>query len=416
MERTSALFRGARGLPLDFGAELVTVLNQQLGDPVFRLSPGFASDLPIAPLSEHLESLGRQALDNARTGFDKVQFEVTSSERSRVFETVAVVFQKSDSHVSWRMGSLGLDVCSSVIAALWEVWQVTEGQCSLGASTPGRWGRRGHTIDRLISDTPAKWRRKARRDLLGIAPVQWFGSAFVDAFGGDSVFEGLPDGWAEKVAPGLWKVFGVEDPQDPDAFEVERWSDRERALIEALGPQFFFNVETGELATEFVEIPVATQYPVYLWDDAANELVIHEPDGSTRPANLRQSEGSDSAEEAGRVGPPGLVPVVVNRMVELMGDVFVDDDQLYWVEQHLQVIPSLDDSWVEAFSVWLGEHVITGILDAKWLERDGRWVVSSSRGVFDPDPVVRATIGSEARGESRVMTRAACEAMGIPLP
>ena len=66
--------------------------------------------------------------------------------------------------------------------------------------------------------------------------------------------------------------------------------------------------------------------------------------------------------------------------------------------------------------MWLGEHVIAGILDAEWLERDGRWVVSSSRGVFDPGPVVRATIGSEARGESRVMTRAACEAMGIPLP
>ena len=172
-------------------------------------------------------------------------------------------------------------------------------------------------------------KRAQKRDLLGIAPVQWFGSAFVDAFGGDSVFEGLPDGWAEKVAPGLWKVFGVEDPEDPDAFEVERWSDRERAVIEALGPEFFFNVETGELATEFVEIPIATQYPVYLWDDAANELVIHEPDGSTRPANLSQPEGSDSAEEAGRVGPPSLVPVVVNRMVELMGDVFVDDDQLY---------------------------------------------------------------------------------------
>lgn len=258
-------------------------------------------------------------------------------------------------------------------------------------------------------------KRTQKGDLLGIAPVQWFGSAFVEAFGGDAVFEGLPDGWAERVGPGLWKVFGVEDPEDLDAFVVDRLSDRERSLIETFGPQFFFNVETGELATEFVEIPIASQYPVYLWDQAAGQVVIHETDGSTRPANL------DSATSASQVvtapaGPRDLAPVVVNRMTELMGDVFVDDDQLYWVEMHLQVIPSLDDSWVDAFSVWLGEHVMKGILDAAWVDRDGRWVVSSSRGEFDPEPVVRATVGSEARGESRVMVSAACEAMGIPLP
>lgn len=416
MDRTSALFRGARGLPLDFGAELVTVLNQQLGDPVSRLATGTEGQGPLWSLNEHLEYLRKEAESSEKYGSLRASFGINASGRAKVFESVRAVFQGRDSHVSWKIGSQSLDAAVATVDALTDNWQAEEGGCSLGASTADRWGKRDLEIHKSDLNRHQQNLRWVKRDLFGIAPVQWFGSAFVEAFGGDSVFEALPDGWAEKVAPGLWKVFGVEDPEDPDAFEVERWSDRERALIEALGPEFFFNVETGELATEFVEIPIATQYPVYLWDDAANELVIHEPDGSTRPANLSQSEGSDSAEEAGRVGPPDLVPVVVNRMVELMGDVFVDDDQLYWVEQHLQVIPSLDDSWVEAFSVWLGEHVIAGIVGAEWVERDGRWVVSSSRGVFDPDPVVRATIGSESRGESRVMTRAACEAMGIPLP
>ena len=85
---------------MDFGAQLVTDLNTQLGDPVARLPPGFASDLPVRTLSEHLENLGRQAFDNAVTGYDTVRFKVTSSERSKVFDLVSVVFQKPDSRVS----------------------------------------------------------------------------------------------------------------------------------------------------------------------------------------------------------------------------------------------------------------------------------------------------------------------------
>lgn len=416
MDRTSGHLRGARGVPLDRAARLISVLNEQLGDPVSRLAIGADGQGPFWSLDEHLEYLENELQSSAKKGPLELSFGVNASRRSKVFESVRMVFQGMDSYVSWKLGSQSLDAAMATVDAVIALWQVEEGGCSPGASTADRWDKRDLEIRKSDLDRHQQSLRWIKRDLFGIAPVQWFGSAFVEAFGGDSVFEGLPDGWAEKVAPGLWKVFGVEDPEDPEAFVVERWSDRERALIEALGPEFFFNVETGELASEFVEIPIATQYPVYLWDELAGELVVHEPDGSTRPANLSQSEGSASAVEAGRVGPPNLVPVVVDRMAELMGDVFVDDDQMYWIEQHLQVIPSLDDSWVEAFSVWLGEHVIAGILDAAWVEQSGRWVVSSARGVFDPELVVRATVGSEARGESRIMVRAACEAMGIPLP
>ena len=413
MERTSAHLRGALGLPLDFAARHVSVLNKQLGDPVSRLATGTEGQGPLWSLNEHLGYLRKEAESSEKYGSLRASFGINASGRAKVFESVRAVFQERDSHVSWKIGSQSLDAAVATVDALTDNWQAEEGGCSLGASTADRWGKRDLEIRKSDLNRHQQNLRWVKRDLFGIAPVQWFGSAFVEAFGGDSVFEGLPDGWAEKVAPGLWKVFGVEDPEDPDAFEVERWSDRERSLIEALGPQFFFNVETGELATEFVEIPVATQYPVYLWDDAANELVIHEPDGSTRPANLDSEPDEIVSVEP---GPRKLSHLVVERMTEMMGEVFVDDAQLYWVEQHLQVIPSLDDVWVEAFSVWLGEHVIKGILDAAWVERDGRWVVSSSRGVFDPEPVVRATVGSEERGETRVMVTAACEAMGIPLP
>lgn len=394
------------GLPVDFGAATLQAMVEHGGT---------------------LERLSRPPLDNTAAVVAHIRMSMMS--RGSVFfeakgldetedtgEAVALTCNGERWGVQARFADRALEDSVRVVADLARCIIV---QLAQGSFLQSPHLRRHHLMraakaehGRLDGHVQAN-----RHNLLGIAPVQWFGPAFVEAFGGDAVFEALPDGWAERVGPGLWKVFGVEDPDDPDAFRVESWSDRERALIEALGPQFFFNVETGELATEFVEIPIASQYPVYLWDEAAGGLVIHEPDGSTRPANLHDPAAASSASgEAAVSGPRALSHLVVERMTEVMGDVFVDDDQLYWVEQHLQVVPELDDVWVEAFSVWLGEHVIAGILDAEWVERDGRWVVSSSRGVFDPEPVVRATVGSEARGESRVMVSAACDAMGIPLP
>lgn len=414
MDRTSALVRGAIGLPLDFGGQVLSTLNEALADPVSRLSPGYAVDLPLWSLNEHLEAMRRQAHDNATSDYDVVNFEVTSSRNATPFELVTLAFQSFNSFASWGLGSPSFDTCVSAIDVLAEVWQMEEGGCSRGKSTGDRHGRWQYAIDMIGLERRDEIARWLKKDLLGIAPVQWFGSAFVEAFGGDGVFEALPDGWAEKVRPGLWKVFGAEDPEDPEAFQVASWSDRERALIEALGPKFFFNVETGELATEFVEIPIATQYPVYVWDKAAGELVIHEPDGSTRPANLEELAPDPVAV---RAGPPDVAHLVVDRMNGVLGDEsFEVDDQLYWVEMHLENLSELEETWVERFSVWLGEHVIKGILDAEWVELDGRWVVSSSRGVFDPEPVVRATVGSAAPVARRVMVSAACAAMGIPLP
>lgn len=410
----SVSITAAIGAPLDFCRGLISTINEKLGDPIERLAINADPSAPVWSLEEHAERMEGSVKQSAHFGALDVMFGVTATERARLFDRFRARFDAKRSYVSWTMHSLAAGESVSAVETASQLLQIEEAGFSTGAEPFDRYQRRAARIRALPLESYEQNLVLIRRDLLGIAPVQWFGPAFVEAFGGDSVFEGLPDGWAERVKPGLWKVSGAEDPEDPDAFQVESWSDRERALIEALGPEFFFNVETGELATEFVEIPIASQYPVYLWDDAAGELVIHEPDGSTRPANLDELAPDPVVV---RVGPPDVAHLVFDRMNDVMGDEsFEVDDQLYWVELHLENLSELDDVWVERFSVWLGEHVIKGILDAKWVERDGRWVVLSSRGVFDPEQVVHATVGSAAPVARRAMVSAACEAMGLPLP
>ena len=401
------------GLPADFGHSLLLFLDERLGEPFERLRLYQNMDSPPRTFAEVAESLREDAVQGPLARFSGV----TPNERARVQESLSGAFSGQASGMDWKIHGQAIESGEATVDAVASIVEVQFATCSLGGN---RLARRRHEQSQVIRreylDLSERVRRLQRSDLLGIARVQWFGPAFVDAFGGDDVFKQLPEGWAEEVRPKLWKVYGSDGTHERTT-EWNRFSDRERAIIEALGPEFFFNVETGELATEFVDIPIASQYPVYLWDEAAGELVIHEPDGSTRPAKLDDSGGVPSSAESVPSGPRALSHLVVERMNDVLGDEsFEVDDQLYWVEQHLQVVRELDDVWVEAFSVWLGEHVINGILDAKWVERDGRWVVLSSRGVFDPEPVVRETVGSEARGEARVMVSAACAAMGVPLP
>ena len=386
------------------------LLDDHLHQPFDRLRLHQTADSPKRTVAEVVANIRSRLVSGERPTFSGI----TPNERAAVIERISGGFHHDASGVRWRLEGESFESSQATVEAMGEIVEIHLSSCSVGPDTIG--ARNQHRTQSLRSryNLNEAVRLGRREALLGIAPVQWFGLAFVEAFGGEPVFESLPDGWAERVKPGLWKVFGAEDSTKPAS--VDRWSDRERAIIDALGSEFFFNVETGELATEFVEIPIASQYPVYLWDEAAGELVIHEPDGSTLPANL-DDPAEVSPLEPARSGPRALSHLVVERMNDVLGDEsFEVDDQLYWVELHLEHLPELDDAWVEAFSVWLGEHVIKGILDAGWVEQAGRWVVSSSRGVFDPELVVRETVGSEAQGEARVMVSAACAAMGIPLP
>ena len=116
-----------------------------------------------------------------------------------------------------------------------------------------------------------------RLGLMGIAPVTWFGQPWIDAFGGDDVFMSLPANWTARTRHG-WKVYGVADPLDPADFEPHRWSDRERALIEAFGPQHFFNVETGQLAAVAPELVGRRTYPIYIRDDSTGTLTVARAD------------------------------------------------------------------------------------------------------------------------------------------
>lgn len=404
--------RFGRGAPIDFGETLLCLLDEHLHQPFDRLRLHQTADSPKRTVAEVVANIRSRLASGERPTFSGI----TPNERAAVIERISGGFHHDASGVRWRLEGESFESSQATVEAMGGIVEIHLSSCSVGPDTIG--ARNQHRTQSLRSryELNEAMRLGRREALLGIAPVQWFGPAFVDAFGGDDVFKQLPEGWAEEVRPKLWKVYGSDGTHERTT-EWNRFSDRERAIIEALGPEFFFNVETGELATEFVEIPIATQYPVYLWDEKAGELVIHEPDGSTRSANLGGPAEASSSVEPAPSGPRALSYLVVERMNEVLGDEsFEVDDQLYWVELHLENLSELDDVWVEAFSVWLGEHVIKGILDAKWVERAGRWVVSSPRGVFDPEPVVLATLGSAARGESLVMVTAACEAMGIPLP
>ena len=396
-----ASFSSARGLPLDLGRKTVLQLASAL--------PGITN----ADLSEPLRLMGGGVFSGLRDGILAPTFQTPEGD---AFYSGGESLSFGPSGVQWR-ASAGVDN-DEIAFRLAATMQI---HCGTLSHRSNRFGSRQSLLSASMKERLApidihKFRKSAKTSLLGVAPVQWFGPAFVEAFGGDEVFESLPDGWAEKVAPDLWKVFGVDrEAGDLDSFSVKEWSDRERALIEALGSQFFFNVETGDLATEFIENRIATRYPVYLWDEDSQSVVIHETDGSIRQTELDVESAISVADEAS-LGPPDMAPLVVQRMTEVVGDLFVDDDQLYWVELHLEMLQELEDVWIEAFSIWLGEHVKSGILDAEWVQQNGRWAISSSRGVFDPGLAIRATVGSKAQGQSRVLVSAACDAMGIPLP
>ena len=188
--------------------------------------------------------------------------------------------------------------------------------------------------------------------------------------------------------------------------------------MEALGPQFFFNVETGDLATEWVEAPITTDYPVYLWDENAERLLLHEPDGSITPADTPTPETASAAPE--KVGPPDFTHMAVERMDEVMGEpgLLVDDDQPHWVDVHLQSLAEpLNDKWLRVFTSWLGEYIIRNTLNGKWVEQDGRWFVHTGLqgdDLFDPESVVLETVGSADRGEHAVLMNATNAAPGLP--
>ena len=196
----SALLTGAVGLPLDFGAALISALNEELGDPVSRFATGAAGQGPKLSLEEHVDGLREQVSSSANFGSLRASFGVNAKERARVSENLHATFDGRASRLSWRSDSLSTENAMLTIAAASELFQIEQGGCSFGEMPMRRFGRRDYAIEQQFPQGRDQTLRWTKKDLLGIAPVQWFGSAFVEAFGGDSVFEALPDGWAEKLS------------------------------------------------------------------------------------------------------------------------------------------------------------------------------------------------------------------------
>jgi len=107
------------------------------------------------------------------------------------------------------------------------------------------------------------YRPNQRFALPGVAPLTWFGEPLVSWFGGDSVFEGLPDGWAVRTEFGQWRVVGLDRVENPEGFQWESWSKREAAVIEALGREFFFDPVSGWIPDEDPPVLELAPYPVH---------------------------------------------------------------------------------------------------------------------------------------------------------
>lgn len=89
------------------------------------------------------------------------------------------------------------------------------------------------------------------RGFSGIAWRTVLGPATVEFFGADALGR-LPDSLARQVADGYWLLTPCTHPDD---WTPERYCDDERQIIETLGPNRFFDPETGALPTVLPVLP-----------------------------------------------------------------------------------------------------------------------------------------------------------------
>lgn len=118
--------------------------------------------------------------------------------------------------------------------------------------------------------------------LPAVAETHWFGEHMVSWFGGDEVFESMPSGWTERTDYGQWRVNGRSPTDDPDRVDTETWSERERAIVQHIGRDYFFDAENGVVPATPQPPPVGlAPFESYLWRD--DQLMIRTND-SLRPA------------------------------------------------------------------------------------------------------------------------------------
>ncbi len=199
-----------------------------------------------------------------------------------------------------------------------------------------------------------------RWGLPGLAYRSMLGRPFVELIGEDRLRAAGHDlAWP---VGGHWVVAGSAEPED---WSLNPMCDQERRLIEQLGSEHFFDVETGRLPSCLPSLPPRPSFPVTIKgsDTAATEL------------NALKADTPDFAAKAAWV---------VQTMKEMVPE-FETDDQLFWVEESLRNrSPEQHEYLVDLYGAWLGEHLRMAI-DGTWVETPKGWMVAGRTGAtHDP--------------------------------
>ncbi len=211
-----------------------------------------------------------------------------------------------------------------------------------------------------------------RWGLPGLAWRSMLGRPFIEQIGEDRLHE-LGSDLAWPVGD-HWVVAGCDDPAE---WTVDPMCSQERSLIDQLGPEHFFDIDTEALPTCLPDLPPHPSFPVLLKD----------PEPESRPAK-RTAPVPTKTDSTARLEAKSAW--VVQRMTEMIPD-FEDDAQLYWVEEFLRDSAAADhDYLVDLYGAWLGEYLRKAI-DGAWVESPDGWMVRSPDGAtHDPHGRMRA--------------------------
>lgn len=131
-----------------------------------------------------------------------------------------------------------------------------------------------HQLAVREADRPGPGQYSLSRGLAGLAHRTVLGPELVAMLGEERLAR-LPASQAERRGDGRWLLSTTDDPLD---WTFERWCPEEAAVIEALGPEHFFDPETGRLPTVMPTLPPLAPYRCSYLEPDTNERVEHDPE------------------------------------------------------------------------------------------------------------------------------------------
>ncbi len=139
-----------------------------------------------------------------------------------------------------------------------------------GVLDPVGWSARVKAHTKAIrADPQGDGRYGLYRGLSGVAHRMVLGEELVAMFGEDRLGS-LPGSIAQRHRTGRWVLSTTEDLL---AWTDDRWCPEEAAVIEALGPEHFFDPQTGRLPTVAPEVPEVAPYRCTVVDPTTREPV-----------------------------------------------------------------------------------------------------------------------------------------------